>query len=107
MPHEPETKLKLPRTLGDIQTMEDQLQEVSQILREMRRKMKEKSLETVELMTGTFNLYAKKLKDFAEDFDTQLDRQIRDKIAADAKKAAKATRAQFKSGEMKLKKRKQ
>ncbi len=70
------TRLKQPHTPADLQEMEDGLAELAADLRQIRLRMGDKELPSVELMTGTFKFYLTEMRQIAKDWQSALEKQL-------------------------------
>jgi hypothetical protein len=80
------TKLKVPHGPADISAIEDALAEVAEDLRAIRRKMAEKDMPAVELMTGTFSFYLTEMRQIAKGWMSDLDKQLIARQANDVRR---------------------
>jgi hypothetical protein len=80
------TKLKVPNGPADISAIEDALAEVAEDLRAIRRKMAEKDMPAVELMTGTFSFYLTEMRQIAKGWMSDLDKQLIARQANDVRR---------------------
>ncbi len=79
-------KLKTPHKPDAIMAFEDEIALVSQDLRDMRKLMGERGLESVELKSGTFSFYLSELRQLAIAFKAEVGKQL-------ARDSARNTRA--------------
>ena len=100
MPHEPNTKLKVPHTTTDIQALEDQLSRIAQELRDIRNGMAERQIPEIELKAGTFKHYLAFLQNNVKDFKSEFEKAVvkaqvseaRDRKQKELKERTKSTR---------------
>jgi hypothetical protein len=69
-------KLKIPHKPDAIQAFEDEIALISQDLRDMRKLMAEKALDSVELKSGTFSFYLSELRQLAIEFKAEVGKQL-------------------------------
>ncbi len=87
MSYDREATRKQPRTVGEIQELEDRLAKVQQDLRDIRLKMGQEKIETVDLLLGTFTFHLGKLEPLAKRYMGKLEEQI---VVQKVKKAREA-----------------
>jgi hypothetical protein len=92
-----ETKLKKPHTAADLQALEDELSRVAADLRDIRTGMADRGLAEVPLMSGTFRLYLRTLREMAKTFRSVFDKElIRQAVAAERERKQQEIAARLK-----------
>lgn len=85
-------KKKTPRTSEELLLVEDQLQQIQSIFRDIRNEMRENQVSTVELALGTVQLYVEKMKPLVEKFYGEFRSQLAVEMAKRARERVKASR---------------
>lgn len=89
MAHEKNAKLKVPYSIKQIQQIEDDLTQMVEGFRDVRRKMTQHEMDEVELKAGTFLFYLEKMRPMVADFHSEVVKQA-------IKKSVEATREKYK-----------
>ena len=76
MAYDREEKKKLPRFITDIQEIEDRLSRLQQEFRDIRVKMRDNNMPSVELAMGTFLFLLEKIEPLAKKYAGQLEEQL-------------------------------
>lgn len=71
-------KTKLPRTILDVQAMEDRLDRIRRVFQQIREHMAENKIETVDLAWATSGFMMDQLMGMAEKYNTEARKQIRE-----------------------------
>ena len=88
MAHEKNAKLKIPYSIKQIQQIEDDLTQMVEGFREVRRKMSQHEIQEVFLKAGTFLYYMEKMRPMIPDFQSEVTKQA-------IVKSVEATREKF------------
>lgn len=89
MVHEKNAKLKIPYSISKFQQIEDDLTQIVEGFREVRRKMSQHGLNELSLKAGTFLFDLERMRPMVADFHSEVT-----KLAI--QKSVKITRAKYK-----------